>query len=49
MRSQFCPETVRQEQDSYLQVCLFGELNNFLREIMVKIETLVFQVIYDCK
>ena len=32
----------REEQDGYFNVCLLGELNNFLREIMVKIEVLVF-------
>ena len=32
----------RQEQESYCNVCLLGELNKFLPEIMVKIEALVF-------
>ena len=31
-----------QQEESYLNVFLLGELNNFLHDIMVKIEALVF-------
>ena len=39
----------RQKQQSYFNVCLLGELNGFLCGILVKIEALVFKLIYDCK
>lgn len=35
----------RQEPVSYFNVCLLGELNNFPREIMTKIDALVFYLI----
>ena len=42
--TQFCLKK-RQKHESYFNVCLLGEPNNFPCEIMVKIEALVFMLI----
>ena len=43
--TQFCLKK-RQKHESYFNVCLLGEPNNFPCEIMVKIEALVIMLIF---